>query len=100
MKKLHLSYINVISCKISEDNIINLVLLLTKMYIYRCKCNGTDPCIEEFEHCIKNYYRIEKYDASNKKNKLSVECKWRLVRFETGEDLPLDSQIDAEQLEV
>ena len=45
------------------DNVINLIILLAKQYIYRIKYKNTVPVLQHFKKSITLQYNIEKYIA-------------------------------------
>jgi hypothetical protein len=50
-----------------EENLtLNLLILIAKIYIYKCKLKEKLPNIIELKHRIKNYYSLEQYIAIRK----------------------------------
>ena len=44
------------------QHICNLIVLITKQYLFRCKCSQIIPNIEELNNNITNAYVIERYN--------------------------------------
>jgi hypothetical protein len=60
---------------------LNLLTIITKKYIYKCKFKDKIPNIVELKFKIKNYYSLELYIA-RKNNKLaSFEKLWGPLKY-------------------
>ena len=62
----------------SSQTIVNLIVLIVKQYIYRCKCLGNKPNYKEIEYEIQLYYHIERYNNSGRKLE-RITKKWSTV---------------------
>ena len=60
-------------------NVCNLLVLITKFYIYRCKCAGIIPTISELTYEIRFYFKLE-VNIVNISNIRKILCKWEPVR--------------------
>lgn len=58
------------------DPVFDLLLLLGKYFIYKCKCMGIKPHITAFKSEIKQRYRIEKITYHNNAN--SFNTRWAM----------------------
>ena len=58
-------------------HVINLLLLATKQYIYRCKCQNVHPSFQVFEKEIRKLYNMEHYNAKVKQRLLYHRKKWQ-----------------------
>ena len=57
--------------------ILNQLILVTKLFIYKCKLNNTYPSIQVFKAKTKALYHVEKTIA-NRRNKLTSQFKkWK-----------------------
>ena len=61
------------SDNVYTDNICDVIILMAKFYIYRCKVNGTSLILKNFIHELYNRYCIEK---GVKKNDQQFFNKW------------------------
>ena len=58
-----------------QDFVIgNLLILVAKFYIYRCKLNGVKPVMRGFLKKIKNRSKSEQYTIYNNNNNISFIC--------------------------
>jgi hypothetical protein len=62
---------------VKTDPVFDLILLLGKMYIYKCKFDHNLPHIKAFEKYIQARYRIEKYNATIYGKILDFTIKWQ-----------------------
>ena len=62
-------------------NVLNRVTLITKRYIFVCKCKEQKPCFQHLKLIIKENYHIEKiiYEQ-NDKAPVKFEDKWHSVK--------------------
>ena len=63
----------------NPTNVFNLILLVLKQYIYRCKCQNTTPNRYELWCEIKLCYDVEMYNASRVGRLEKVKRKWNPV---------------------
>ena len=56
---------------------LNLILLLVKFYIYRCKVNQTDLSLIHIQREISRRYRLEKYIATINNDMEKFEKHWK-----------------------
>ena len=62
-----------------SNSVFNFVVLVVKQFIYRCKCQGTNPNFSQAIKEIKLNYRIEQNNAC-KTGKVPKSRKyWKLV---------------------
>ena len=62
--------------KDSFKNMTNTIILITKQYIYRCKCYKSKPIFQELIAEITHYKKIEKYIAVKKNKVNNFKKKW------------------------
>ena len=77
-----------LKCRLHVDEIVfnlvssnpktveNTIVLITKQYIYRSKCQETEPKKEELRQVLKNYQGIEERIAKHKNKSATHEAKW------------------------
>ena len=77
---VHLSFENVILNNTTETDLSasNLIVLVTKMYIYTQRCLGNKPDFESVKSLIFKYKNIEKYIAILNGNEQKNELKWEV----------------------
>ncbi len=62
----------------NENNLINLINLIAKRYIYTCRVNSTKPSVTIFIQKLKQYRTIEETIAlRNNRIDIFLEEKWR-----------------------
>ena len=64
----------------SPCHIVNLIVLITKQYIFRCKCFNSTPNIAHLYAEIKNVRRIELYNALSNGDAKKVRKRWQTVQ--------------------
>ena len=57
------------------DKALDLIILLAKFYIYKCKWNSSKPALPIFLNFLKNRYKMEKYKKGNVEN--NFDLLWR-----------------------
>ena len=62
------------------DDILNLLLILAKQFIYRMKCNNSRPVLQHFIKTLHFYYNSEKYVAFTNCNWKKFNKKWLLYK--------------------
>ena len=62
-----------------SKNVVNYLILLTKFFIYRNRCQKKTPTTRELEYDIKMYYQIEKYNAKVTNNYDKHKKKWSSI---------------------
>ena len=64
----------------NEDNIIlNHLILMAKIYIYKCKLNSTNPSLKVFIAKTKTVYQIERQIPTKHDKLLKHYEKWRKI---------------------
>jgi len=63
-----------------ESLTLNLLILIPKYYIYKCKLKEKIPNIIELKYRIKNYYSLEQYIAKKNSNLKDFEKYWTPVK--------------------
>ena len=63
-----------------ESLTLNLLILIAKNYIYKCKLKEKIPNIIELKYRIKNYYSLEQYIAIKNNNLKGFEKYWTPVK--------------------
>ena len=48
---------------VKTDNVFDLIVLLAKLFIYKCKLEKTVPTIFSFKRQLSQKYRVEEYNA-------------------------------------
>ena len=66
---------------IKTDNILDLIILLSKRYIYKCKIQKHTPDINVFKIILKARYSIEKYIARINYNISTFNADWYFYKF-------------------
>ena len=59
-----------------DKNIHNLVVLIVKQYLFRCKCEGTAPSEARTLTEIRTFFKIEMYDAKVNCKTKQLLAKW------------------------
>ena len=62
--------------KLNENRVHNLILLITKFYIYKSRCSNGNLSVESLLHILKQYYHVERHMASLYSNPNSLDEKW------------------------
>ena len=77
-KELGIMTANIITNKIHEKpkHIANYLLLITKQYLFYCKCCGKMPTIEELMLRIENVYQVKHYNAVYTSRVINHQKKW------------------------
>ena len=73
---------NVIFNTVIENNashVVNLLLLIAKQYIFRCKCMGNIPNYNQIKQEWRNHMKIELYNAKINGNIRKIKTKWEPV---------------------
>ena len=60
----------------TSDKVLDLIILLAKFHIYKCKLQNTLPNILYLKNIIKNRYKIEKYNNTISGNQAEFEEAW------------------------
>ena len=60
-------------------HVTNFLVLVTKQYIYRCKCMGNDIMFKNLKLEINNMREIEKYNAAKNNEIQSYRKKWSII---------------------
>ena len=60
----------------NPGHVVNFICLVVKCYIYKQRCIGKLPIINEIKNLIVFQEQIEKYNASVKNNLLKHMKKW------------------------
>ena len=63
-----------------ESLTLNLLILIAKNYIYKCKLKEKISNIIKLKYRIKNYYSLEQYIAINNNNLKGFEKYWTPVK--------------------
>ena len=58
------------------NHVFNLILLILKQYIFRCKCEDRQPNVLEYKTEIKNYYFVEASQARTDGKKKLFSERW------------------------
>ena len=66
---------------LNESMFLNLMIIIVKNYIYKCKLNSKIPSIVELKFRIKRYYVIERYISRKNGTMESFEKKWTPIRY-------------------
>jgi hypothetical protein len=61
---------------IRTDDVFDLILLMAKTFIYRCKQNNKHPRIQNFLPCLKDRFVVEKFNAFLKFESGMFDAKW------------------------
>ena len=92
--EVHLSYRNILLCDVSGTYCaINLMCLITKQFIYRCRCKNEKPNRYQLRREILRMKNIEKYYAKKNCKMVQFCKKWRDAYTEDPETL---SQINSQ----
>ena len=59
-----------------KDNIINLIILIAKQYIYKTKCKSQHLTLTGFRNSLNMYYHIDKYIFTLNNEIIKFEEKW------------------------
>ena len=62
------------------DEALDLILLLAKHFIYKCRLENTEAKLQNFLKYFKYRYKIEKHNATVKMEKEAFEKKWLLYQ--------------------
>ena len=62
--------------KIKTDSVFDLIMLLGKMHIYKCKLDNRFPTIRSFEKDIKARYKVEEYNSKMNFTIDEFKTKW------------------------
>ena len=83
-RNLNLSYETVFNCSVAENAsyIGNFLILLTKQYIYRCKCQSIIPHKKLLAKAIIRQQSLEKYNANVEGTSKKFEKKWSNISEE------------------
>ena len=65
----------------SEDLLVNLILIITKNYIFKCKLNEQRLNIVEFKHTIMWYRSLEQYISKKNNTILAFEKMWTPLQY-------------------
>ena len=60
------------------NSAINLIILLTKFYIYRIRCQGSTLSFLSLQREIESYYKLEKYILLKTFNLSNFKSKWQV----------------------
>ena len=79
--KLEWNAANIMCDKVHSNSkhIANLVVLITKQYIYRCKCEGTIPKRNILQAEIIMYYKADLYRSRNNRQVDVHITKWLAI---------------------
>ena len=66
---------------ISVDTTLDLIVLLAKMYIYKCKWNNRKPCLTAYNRLLKQRYTVELYYNTIAGKKMLIENRWFPYKF-------------------
>ena len=61
---------------VKTDTVFDLLLLLGKWYLYKCKMDKSVPQISVFKRHLMSRYKIEEYNARLKNTLFNFELKW------------------------
>jgi hypothetical protein len=61
-----------------KDNIINLILLIAKQYIYKSKCKSQQLTLTGFQNSLNMYYYIDKYISGINNRAIQFKEKWNI----------------------
>ena len=74
----HLFFDIFLGCK-DESLLLNLLIILTKNYIYKCKLNEAKPNTIELKNKIKKYQSFDQYIAKKNNTVQAYEKFWALI---------------------
>jgi len=60
-----------------SNHAVNLILILTKFYIYRKRCQNAPPSFTPLQKEIENYYKLERYIFLKDSNYKIYQNKWQ-----------------------
>jgi len=62
------------------DEVLNIIILLAKQYIYRMKYRGAEPNLQYFKKSLKFYYNTEKYLTYCNCDWTSFDKRWSIYK--------------------
>jgi hypothetical protein len=65
-----------VSEHIYTDNVLDLIILLAKYYIYQCKLKCVKPSVTVFLSILKNRYCLEKYSCTTQNCMKDFDMLW------------------------
>ena len=79
---ISLNYVNIFTCRVVEPtkHIANYIVLLSKMFIYRCKCESVKPRIQKFVDYIKWMENINRKIAYENNLYKKHNKRWKLIK--------------------
>ena len=66
--------------KTITDKVMDLIILLAKWHIYKCKLQNTYPHLNAFKNILRNRYIIEKYNSAMQCNITKFSMMWRMYQ--------------------
>ena len=66
--------------KMKADETLNFFILVSKTFIYNCRTNKQNLCLQGFKSWMKSLYNTEKYIAYSKCNWNKFNKKWMLYK--------------------
>ena len=80
--ELELNFANIVYNKIhpKSKHVINLIVLIIKQYIYRCKCEMKTPTYDNIRLEIERFYSTERYNATVVQQNSKHITKWSPIK--------------------
>ena len=75
-----ISFCNYKKNSLSQNKRINFLNLVTKYFIFRCKCRDEIPETNHFNNCFKNRLKVEEATSNLKKKQIKKNT-WILFCF-------------------
>ena len=63
-----------------SDKIFDMILVLAKFFIFRCKIKGSVPSFTIFHRFLKQRYDIEKYNARSNLEYVKFKLEWIAIQ--------------------